>query len=59
MLGNLTATLWIYGVAILLDCTLFVIWLVLVMRYSRRARHGELFDVPWVARITKRWSTPR
>jgi hypothetical protein len=52
LVGNLTATLWIYGVAILADLALFVLWLVLAMRYSQRAGNGELFEVPWVTRIT-------
>ncbi len=46
------ATLWIYGVAILADLTLFVLWLILAMGYSQRAGRGELFDIPWVARMT-------
>lgn len=50
--ANLSATLWIYGVAMLLDCALFVVWLVLAMRYSQRAARGELFAVAWVARLT-------
>ncbi|HTX58098.1 MAG TPA: hypothetical protein VMH02_00380 [Verrucomicrobiae bacterium] len=45
---NLLATIWLYGFAMLLDVALFVIWLVLALRYSRRAADGELFDVPWV-----------
>lgn len=40
-----------YAFAMLLDATLFVLWLVLAIRYSQRAAHGELFDIPWVARI--------
>jgi uncharacterized membrane protein len=52
VIANPTATIWIYGVAMLADLTLFVLWLVLAMRYSQRAEQGELFDVPWVARIT-------
>jgi hypothetical protein len=50
--ANLTATLWIYGLAILADITLFVLWLVLAMHYSQRAGNGELFEIPWIARVT-------
>lgn len=49
---NVTAMLWIYGIAMLLDVTLLAVWLVLAARYSRRAADGELFDVPWVVRLT-------
>jgi len=52
LIANATATIWIYGVAILADLALFVLWVVLAMRYSQRAERGELFDIPWVARIT-------
>jgi hypothetical protein len=52
ILGNIAATLWIYGVAMLLDFALFVVWLVLAMRYSQRAARGELFEAPWLARFT-------
>jgi hypothetical protein len=50
--GSTLATLWIYGLAILLDGALFVLWLILAIRYSQQAGRGELFDIPWVARIT-------
>ena len=58
LVANIAATIWIYALASLGDLVLFVIWLVLAMRYSQRASRGDLFDVPWVARLTKRWSTP-
>lgn len=45
------AIIWIYALAFVADIALFVLWLVLAMRYSRRAAAGELFDVPWVARL--------
>ncbi len=57
-IGSIRVTLWIYGFASLLDLALFVLWVVLALRYSQRASRGELFDVPWVARITRRWSAP-
>jgi len=52
VLGNVVATLWIYGLAMLIDLTLLAVWLLLALRYSQRAGRGELFDVPWVARLT-------
>ena len=52
LFGNVGATLWIYGVAMLIDVALLVLWLFLALRYSQRAARGELFDVPWVARLT-------
>jgi len=52
VLGNVIATLWIYGLAMLIDLALLVVWLLLAVRYSQRAGRGELFDVPWVARLT-------
>lgn len=52
ILANVVATLWIYGVAMIVDLVLLVVWIVLALRYSQRAARGELFDVPWVARLT-------
>lgn len=52
LIANVVATLWIYGVAMLVDLALLVVWMVLAIRYSQRAARGELFDVPWVARLT-------
>ncbi|MHB8146278.1 MAG: hypothetical protein ACYDGM_03320 [Vulcanimicrobiaceae bacterium] len=54
--ANVEATLWIYGLALLIDGAYFVLWLVLAMRYSRRAGRGELFTIPLVARVTGTWS---
>jgi hypothetical protein len=54
IVANPTATIWIYGVAIIADLALFVLWLVLAIRYSQRAGNAELFDIPWVARMTGR-----
>jgi uncharacterized membrane protein len=50
-IGNATAVLWLYGVAIALDIALFVLWLILAMRYSQAAARGELFEIPLVSRI--------
>jgi len=52
LIGNVVATLWIYGLAMAIDLTLLVVWIVLALRYSQRAGRGQLFDVPWVARLT-------
>ena len=50
--ANTTATIWIYTVAMLADVALFVLWLMLAVRYSQRAGRGDLFEIPWVARLT-------
>jgi hypothetical protein len=52
IIPDATFTIWIYAVAMVADVVLFVGWLVLALRYSRRAAHGDLFDVPWVVRLT-------
>jgi uncharacterized membrane protein len=52
IVSNPTATLWIYGVAILADLALFVLWLILAIRYSHRAGQGELFELPFARRVT-------
>jgi hypothetical protein len=52
LVANVVATLWIYGIAMILDLALLALWIVLAVRYSQRAARGELFDVPWVARLT-------
>jgi hypothetical protein len=49
---DVTVTIWLYALAMLIDVVLFCGWLVLALRYSRRASRGELFEVPWVARLT-------
>lgn len=48
---NVVATIWIYVFAMLVDTALFVLWLVLAIRYSRRAARGELFNIPFVERF--------
>jgi len=50
--SNVVATLWIYGIAMLADLVLLAMWVLLAARYSQRAGRGELFEVPWVARLT-------
>jgi hypothetical protein len=52
LIPDVTVTIWLYAAAMLIDVALFAGWLVLALRYSRRAGRGELFDVPWIARIT-------
>jgi hypothetical protein len=52
LVANVVATLWIYGVAMIVDLGLLVLWVISALRYSQRAARGELFDVPWVARLT-------
>jgi hypothetical protein len=49
---SVAVTIWLYAVAMLADVGLFVMWLVLAVRYARRSSRGELFDVPWVVRLT-------
>jgi hypothetical protein len=49
---NVTLMIWLYALALLVDIALLVLWLILAARYSRRAANGELFDVPWVVRLT-------
>lgn len=48
---SIGVTIWMYVFAMLVDTALFVWWLVLAIRYSQRAGRGELFDIPWVARL--------
>jgi hypothetical protein len=52
LIADITLTIWIYGLALLIDCALLVAWIVLALRYSRRAARGEFFVIPWVARVT-------
>lgn len=52
LVANAGATLWIYGLAIVIDIALFVLWLVLTIRYSQRAGNGELFEISWISRMT-------
>lgn len=56
ILGDIGVTLWLYAFAMLLDVALFVLWLLLAIRYSRRAANGELFTIPLVAALTGTWS---
>jgi hypothetical protein len=50
--SNVALTIWLYGLAMLIDVALLCAWLVLALRYSRRAGRGELFDAPWLVRLT-------
>ena len=51
-IGSALATIWLYVLAMVIDVALFVLWLTLAIRYSQRAGRGELFEIPWVARLT-------
>ena len=53
------ATIWIYVLAFILDLAVFAIFLILALRYSRRAARGEMFEVPYVAPITRRVGVKR
>ncbi len=50
--SSVIATIWIYVFAMLVDLALFVFWLIVAIRYSQRARNGELFTIPQLARLT-------
>lgn len=52
LVQDLTATLWIYGVALTLDTALLVLGVIAAVRYSRRAGRGAFFVIPWLARVT-------
>lgn len=43
--GNLTVTLVVYGIAMILDIVLFAGWLKRALRYSKRASRGETFTL--------------
>lgn len=53
------ATIWIYGVAFVLDLAAFAVVLVLAVGYSRRAARGEMFEIPLVSGITRRVGVKR
>ncbi|MDQ2992490.1 MAG: hypothetical protein M3R30_06705 [Candidatus Eremiobacteraeota bacterium] len=50
--ADVGATIWIYGLALVIDSAFLVAWIVLAVRYSRRAARGEFFVIPLVARVT-------
>jgi len=52
LVANVAVTIWVYGLALLIDVALLVAWIVQALRYSRRAARGEFFVIPWVARVT-------
>jgi uncharacterized Tic20 family protein len=51
-INGVAVMIWVYAFAMIVDLALLVLWLVVAARYSRRAANGELFDVPWVVRLT-------
>ena len=57
--GTITATIWIYVVAMLLDLAVFGVILSLAAGYSRRASRGEMFEIPLVSQITRRVGVKR
>lgn len=59
VVANVTATLWIYVLAILIDGALFVLWLILALRYSQRAARGESFEIPFIERFVGPTGTGR
>jgi hypothetical protein len=49
---DMTATLWFYGLGMLIDTVLLIASIVAALRYSRRAARGAFFVIPWLARLT-------
>ena len=45
LIGNATATIVMYAVAMIADIVLFTAWLARALRYSRRASRGETFSL--------------
>jgi hypothetical protein len=45
LIENLTATLIAYGIAIVIDAAVFVVWLRLALRYSKQAARGKTFSL--------------
>lgn len=45
LIGNLTVTLVVYGIAMILDIVLFAAWLKRALLYSKRAARGETFTL--------------
>ena len=58
VVGNVTAIIAFYIFALLLDLALLVVWLIAALRYSRRAAHGEWFEIPWLRRSRGRSGPP-
>ena len=59
VVANVAAHIWMYVLAILIDVALFVLWLVLAMRYSQRAARGESFEIPFIERFVGPTGTGR
>ena len=45
LIGNLTVTLIVYGLAMIIDVVLLAVWLKRAFVYSKRASRGETFSV--------------
>ena len=58
VVANVTAIIAFYIFALLLDLALLVVWLLAALRYSRRAAHGEWFEIPWLRRSRGRSGPP-
>lgn len=54
-------TIGLYAVAMLIDAILFAAWLVLALRYARRAGAGEFFTIDWLGdpRVPKGGRSPK
>lgn len=51
-IASAVVTIWLYAVAMAIDVVLLGLWAILSIRYAQRAGAGQLFDVPWVTRLT-------
>ena len=45
LIGNLTATIVLYVIALLVDAVLFAVWLKRALEYGKRASRGETFSL--------------
>ena len=45
LIGNATATIVMYVVAMIVDVVLFIAWLARALQYSKRASRGETFSL--------------
>jgi hypothetical protein len=52
--GNVTATVVFYTLALLLDIALVVVWLVRAIGYSKQAARGTTFEISIVAVLNRR-----
>jgi len=52
LVSDVAITIRLYVAALFIDTALFVYWLIQAVRYSRRAAHGDFFEIAWIARLT-------